>query len=73
MRHDEYSMIARSIAEKIREVRLAKNFKQEYMAAKLGCSQNSYSKIEIGKTELTVRKLFHIAAIIGISASELIS
>jgi transcriptional regulator with XRE-family HTH domain len=73
MHHDEFSILAQKVVARIREVRLDKNLKQEYIAAKMGCSQNSYSKIEIGKTELTVRSLYQIASILGVSAIQLMS
>lgn len=38
----------RFITLHIRRTRTEKNIKQEYMAAKLGISQNAYSKIELG-------------------------
>lgn len=38
----------------IRTCRRAKNFSQEYMAAKLRISQNAYSKIESGKVSSKV-------------------
>ena len=57
---------------RIRAKRIAKHYKQEYMAARLNCSQNRYSKIEIGKTELSVRVLYHIAAILQTTVAELL-
>lgn len=47
----------------LRQFRLQKEFSQEYMAAKLNISQEAYSKIELGKTELTVSRLHEIAII----------
>ena len=41
----------------IKKVRAEKGYSQEYMALKLGISQNAYSKIEMGRTTLTVRVL----------------
>lgn len=45
---------------------------QEYMAAKMGTCQNAYSKIELGKTQLTVEHLFYIADALGVEMEELL-
>jgi transcriptional regulator with XRE-family HTH domain len=71
MKRNEYHIMAGNVVTRIRNIRLDKNLKQEYVALKLGCSQNSYSKLEIGKTELTVTKLFHIAAILSVNVADL--
>ncbi len=42
------------------------------MAMRLGISQNTYSKIEIGKTKLTVEKLIAIALILEVNVAELL-
>jgi transcriptional regulator with XRE-family HTH domain len=39
----------------IRKYREMRNFSQKYVAAKLGISQNAYSKIENNITQLTVQ------------------
>ncbi len=44
-------------SEKLRKLRIEKGYSQEYMAAKLGLSQSAYSKIERGKTKLTIERL----------------
>ena len=47
----------------IRRYREIKNFSQKYVAAKMGISQNAYSKIENNLTQLTVhhvKQLSHI-------------
>jgi transcriptional regulator with XRE-family HTH domain len=56
----------------IRETRLMKNYKQEYVAARINFSQNAYSKIECGKTRLTVRALYEIAAVLEINAADIL-
>lgn len=64
MDRDELSIFLSRIISRIKFLRLKKNYKQEYMAARMGCSQNSYSKIEVGHTELTVKSLIKIASIL---------
>ena len=56
----------------IRKIREAKGYSQEYMAIKLGISQNGYFKIEAGKVSLKVKELFDIAQILGTNINELI-
>jgi len=60
-----------SFTEKIRSHRLTKGYSQEYMANELEISQNAYSKLERGETELTVKRAYEIAFILGISIYEL--
>lgn len=62
----------KAIAANIRNVREGLNYTQEYLAAKLGISQNAYSKIELGYTKITVERLFQIAAILNADVHDLI-
>jgi transcriptional regulator with XRE-family HTH domain len=49
--------------ERLRQIRISKNLKQKDMAQKMGISRSTYSKIESGKVELTVKNLLKIGAI----------
>jgi len=49
------------VATKIRSLRHSKGYSQDYVAAKLNISQNTYSKIESGQTKLTVDRAKQIA------------
>ncbi|MCD8741141.1 helix-turn-helix transcriptional regulator [Mucilaginibacter roseus] len=69
---DGLSSKIKSVAINIRKQREAKNYTQEYLAAKLKISQNAYSKIELGYTKITVERLFQIADILGTSITGLI-
>ncbi len=60
------------INNNIRKLRERDYITQEYMAMRLGISQNTYSKIEIGKTKLTVEKLIAIALILEVNVAELL-
>src|SRR5690606_8920416 len=51
------------IEEKIKSIREAKGFTQEYMAEQLGITQAAYSKIESGQTKLTMNKITDIVMI----------
>ncbi len=62
----------RTVTLNIREQRLTKNYTQEYLAGKLGVSQNAYSKLELGITGLTIKRLFIIADTLDIDIKQLI-
>jgi transcriptional regulator with XRE-family HTH domain len=62
----------KAVAVNIRNKREKLNYTQEYLAVKLGISQNAYSKIELGYTKITVERLFQIAEILETGLMELI-
>jgi transcriptional regulator with XRE-family HTH domain len=43
------------------------------MAQELGVTQSAYSKMEMGETDITYKKLEHISSILGIPVDEIIS
>ncbi|WP_308849287.1 helix-turn-helix transcriptional regulator [Pedobacter sp.] len=70
--NETYKKEMQRIALKIRKVREYKNFSQEYLASKIGISQNAYSKIELGYSKITLDRLFHIAKLLDVDTHELI-
>ena len=56
----------------IRTNRESKNYTQEYVAKQMGISQNAYSKIENGYTQLTVSHLKEISRVLEVSLMELL-
>ncbi|WP_316812877.1 helix-turn-helix transcriptional regulator [Pedobacter heparinus] len=56
----------------IRNCRRAKNFSQEYMAAKLKISQNAYSKIETGKCSCSVYRLAGILTLLDLEPQNIL-
>ncbi len=62
----------KTVAINIRKIRESKDYTQDYLAAKLGISQNAYSKIELGYTKITVERLFHIAQILEVNPVDLL-
>lgn len=58
--------------EKIRVMRELNQWSQEQMAEKLNMSVNGYSKIERGKTRLTVARLKQIAEIFHMDIGQLL-
>lgn len=61
-----------AVTVNIREQRLVRNYTQDYLACKLGISQNAYSKIELGITPVTVKRLFVIAETLDVDVNVLI-
>jgi transcriptional regulator with XRE-family HTH domain len=59
--------------EKIRTIRDAKGFSQEYMADQLGISKTAYGKIERGETKASLHRLEQIASALELSLEELLS
>lgn len=60
------------IGKEIRIQRLQKGYSQCYMAYCLEISQNAYSKIELGQTDVTISRLIEVAQILDISALSLL-
>ncbi len=56
----------KSVADRVKEMRLKKNYSQDYIAKKLGISQKAYSKIENNETRLNVEALLSISEILEI-------
>ena len=48
------------VCEKIRLLRIEKNYSQEYIASMLNITQSYYGRIENGKTTISVECLFKI-------------
>ena len=57
----------------IRTQREIKGFSQMYVAAKLKMSQNAYSRIELGRTKLSVNTLLAIAEILNVQVYEFLN
>lgn len=62
-----------TLEKRIKFIREFRNYSQEYMAFRLGISQNAYSRIELGKSKLTVEKAKLIAEIFDLDLSELLN
>lgn len=56
----------------IRKYREMRNYSQKYVAAKLGISQNAYSKIENNLTQLTVHHVKELSGILEIPVTDLL-
>jgi transcriptional regulator with XRE-family HTH domain len=64
---------AKAIVANIRKIRSEKNYTQDYLAAKLGISQNAYSKVELGYSNITLNRLIEIADILEVDFVEFIT
>ena len=61
-----------AVAANVKTRRTELRISQMQMAERLKITQNAYSKIEMGKTKMSVERLYEIAEILNISPSELI-
>ena len=61
------------ITERIKRMRLNRDFSQDYVATKLGIGQRAYSKLENGELKIDIEKLQRIAQILEVDAAEIIS
>ncbi|GAA4440471.1 hypothetical protein GCM10023091_24160 [Ravibacter arvi] len=60
------------ITARIRQTRLVKGYSQEYMAYRLGISQQSYSRLECGRQILRISQLVLIAEVLELRPEELL-
>jgi transcriptional regulator with XRE-family HTH domain len=56
---------------KLKQLRAAHNYKQEYLAEELGIRQNTYSLWESGTTELTMDRLEQVGRVYDMSLEEM--
>ncbi len=63
---------AKRVASNIRCVREYRNYTQDYVARKIGISQNAYSKLELGFHKLSLERLFQIAEVLDIDCTVLL-
>lgn len=61
------------LGEKLKVLRLKKNFTQNYVAFCLDISQPAYHKIETGKTNINLKRLEELAALYEVSVVNLLS
>jgi len=61
-----------AIAANIKSARLYRNYSQEYLGLRLNISQNAYSKIEIGQSNISLQRIFEIAEVFEVEVCDLI-
>ena len=62
----------KKVGERIRVARVTKGLSQQNMADELGLTVASYSNIERGVTDITITRLFEIARILQVKATDFI-
>ena len=66
-------LINKKVALNLRNARLMRNYSQEYMALQLKISQNAYSKMEMGRTLITVETVLKAAVILDVDIYTLLN
>lgn len=59
-----------TVADRLKHIRLTRNYSQDYLAKKLGVTQKAYSKIENNETRLNVETLVRLAEILDTPIGE---
>ncbi|MGY3052483.1 transcriptional regulator with XRE-family HTH domain [Pedobacter sp. UYEF25] len=62
----------KELISNIRKIREYRNYTQDYLASKLSISQNAYSKIELGYSNITLNRLFEITQILEVDLVDFI-
>lgn len=70
---DTFEVMKERIAEKIRMLRLSKNFSQQNMADELNLTVAAYSNIERGVSEINLTRLSDICRILDTTPVEMIA
>jgi len=70
--NEKFKLEAKEIVANIRKIRDYRDYTQDYLALKLGISQNAYSKIELGYSKITLDRLFHIALILEVEVNDIL-
>jgi transcriptional regulator with XRE-family HTH domain len=68
----EFKKRTEAIVNNIRLTRERRNYTQDYMAMKLNCSQNAYSKLELGYSKITVARLLEICEVLDVTIIDII-
>lgn len=60
----------KKIGERIRRIRVSKDYTQENLAEELGMTKSAFSKIERGETDANVSRLLRIAEILEVNVCD---
>ncbi|SDL29931.1 helix-turn-helix domain-containing protein [Siphonobacter aquaeclarae] len=61
-----------TLSEKLRAIRTAKGYSQQYMAEQLAVSRSTYIRLETKPELLNISQLLHLSQVFGISPSYLL-
>lgn len=68
-----HNFTAKGIHLRIRTIRTGLGYSQEFVASKIGISQNAYSRIELGLAKLSIERMLKIADILHVNPLKLMS
>lgn len=60
------------IGDKIKEIRISKGISQQDLAAKCNFEKANMSRIEAGRTNLTIKNAYKISIALGVNLKELV-
>lgn len=60
------------IGDRIKEIRISKSISQQDLAAKCNFEKSNMSRIEAGRTNLTLKNLYKISRALDVSIKELV-
>ena len=63
----------RKICDQLKQTRKQLGYSQHYVATVIGMSQNNYSRIESGKSKITIEQIQKISGVFGKNVLEIIS
>jgi len=63
---------SRAVVRHLRSVRIRRNYSQEFVAERLGISQEAYSRLELHETTPSIDRLLQIGRILGVPPEELV-
>lgn len=66
MKPNTYISLERNITSIMRSLRESHRYSQEYVAAELGINQNTYSKLESGQTQITIKRLEQLSRVYNV-------
>lgn len=69
---NSYEEIIRSIAKKIKEIRQSKGLSVQEVAYRCDIERSNLSRLEAGKTNMTIKTLYIICTALNIKLSDLI-
>ena len=67
-----FEQVLKNIGARIKEIRESKGISQQSLADACNFEKSNMSRIEAGRTNLTVRTLYKISQALGIKLSELV-
>ncbi len=70
---NSHNFTAKDIHVRIRDARVKNGYSQEFVAAKIGISQNAYSRIELGLAKLSIERMLKICDILQVSVLDLLT